>query len=157
MINQAKELIPAIQRAIQLGHELNGARNSFKIRTQGMNNVDVAMLYHEDPETQEARQNLVDHLSQFTKEQVAIIRAVMYTGRNDLGLLNQNEEEDPELEYDVEYQEHRRRLRTPPAELLRANSENVLNDPKDVAIDHMIQKGKFPQYLGDGLKILRLI
>jgi len=92
MLNEAKILVPDNEIAIQLGHQFNAARNSFEQRTKSMSSMESFDLYHSNTEVQEAKGKLVKHLSQFTDEQVAIIRSVMYVGRDEVNLLLIREE-----------------------------------------------------------------
>jgi hypothetical protein len=156
-----KALLPQMRKLINLGNDLNRARDKFERENPspvGKFSRENWEKYHKDEGINESKSAIINHLNEISHDELMIINAVMYIGRD---------ERDPEELEGIDEFENYHELQE------EAEQNGVFDSPqkkifdylrivkgskesKDITIDMMIEKSPFPEYMARGIKILNL-
>lgn len=155
MIDKALLLEPVIEETIRLNHILNQTVEDFtNTHPDSNDSLKIISDMFMDEDCSKAREDVTNYLEQLTQEEVALIQAVMYVGRDNKSSLSnkyRTEEEIKKYHSDEDPGEN-----LSPEELLEYYYNSTKNDLKENAIQHMLGKGQLSKYLKDGIAILKL-
>lgn len=155
-----KEMIPTINEAIQIAKELNRARENFSGRYPTMHTASEIMSrreeYNNDPEIIRSKKNFLDFFNKLSYDDVVLIEAVMYIGRDERNPAEYLQEKQEVLEEGGYWEENEAGVFDSPQKKLYDNIKHIKTPPntKEISISTMQEKGPLADYLKRGIAIL---
>lgn len=163
MYAQAKLLVPTIKQIIKLGNDFNNARDDFDRRYPSITGKLSEHMdeYRKDPALKKARNTIEGFMMELSEVEIDLIRSIMYIGREERRLLTKDEEisefdENDDSEYDHDYDNNDEEEVLDPVQMLASSYKHISGETKEIAISSMLQKSPLPDYLRDGIIILKL-
>ncbi|RIX59282.1 hypothetical protein D3P08_03765 [Paenibacillus nanensis] len=154
------EMIPTINEAITFAKNLKRARDNFSGRYPNMHTASQIMSrreeYDNDPDINRTKKEFYDFFNRLSYDDVVLIEAVMYIGRDERNPVEYLEEKQEVLDEGGYWEEDEAGVFDSPQKKLFDHMKHIKTPPntKAISIDTMYSKAPLAEYLKRGVKVL---